>query len=395
MIFPVSLDKLNTDSEYYASKIKNLRVAENLYLSNSIESSPYPVKTNFQITDACNLQCIICPIKRPLKDPHIMSIQVLEKCAKKIFPYSILFSPTDIGEPLLYPWFNKLCLLLKNYDVLMDITTNGVLLNKDNSKQILSIASDIKISYDGFRNETFDGIRCGAKKEVVENKIVELNTIREKMAYLHKPEITVQSTILRRNISEIPDIVKMASAAGADRVKAYHLISYHPETDSEVLVGGDDHYTSILHEAFDLAKSFGISIELAEYSVPLNAVPLKRINCLNPWYQTWIDYDGNIYPCHSHSGLSCGNISNGIASTWNGDQYRRLRNYVMINKPGSICHNCGMQYQQCDNSSLAPYDGENFLSCHASSPIIDDTIRWSARTRLFDIKGRSYNQLKV
>lgn len=368
--------------------MENLRIAEKTYSDKSLESSLSPVKINSQITDACNLNCIICPIKRPLKAPHVMNIEFFETIAHTLFPYSILFSPTDIGEPLMYPWFDKICDLLKKYDVLLDLTSNGTLLDRAISEKILSVAADIKISFDGSKKGTFENIRCGAKKELVEKKLLELISIRQEMAYPQNPEITVQSTVLRRNISEIPDIVNMAYSAGADRVKAYYLISYHPETDGEVLAGKDEEFISYLSEAHDLARSYGMEIELAENSTNLNGLDLKRVNCKNPWYQTWIDYDGNFYPCHSHRGFSCGNIVNGLSSVWNGEYYQQIRNSIINNKFGSICYNCGMQYSQNNNQSFAPYDRENFLSNNASNPKIDDHIRWSARTRLFDLNGR-------
>ncbi|WP_048153021.1 radical SAM protein [Methanolacinia paynteri] len=388
MSFPVYIEKMNVDSRFYQEKMDNLRTAEAAYSNNSLESSLYPVKINAQITDACNLNCIICPIKRPLKNPHVMDIEVFENIAHAVFPYSILFSPTDIGEPLIYPWFDKICNLLKEYDVLLDLTTNGTLLNRDISEKILSVAADIKISFDGFNNVTFEGIRCGAKKGLVERKLLELSSIRQEIAYPQYPEITVQSTILRRNISEIPDIVNLAYSAGADRVKAYYLISYRSETDDEVLAGEDEEYRSYLSEAHDLAKSYSMQIELAEYSTHIRDLDLKRVNCKNPWYQTWIDYNGDLYPCHSHRGFSCGNIGKGFSSVWNGHYYRQLRRSIINNKSGSICHNCGMQYSQSNDQSFAPYDRKNFFSNNASNPKIDDQIRWSARTRLFDLNRR-------
>lgn len=42
-------------------------------------------------------------------------------------------------------WFRHLCTTAKNYDVLADIVTNGMLLDEDNIGSILSIAADVKI----------------------------------------------------------------------------------------------------------------------------------------------------------------------------------------------------------------------------------------------------------
>ena len=151
MVFYLHESQMNTDSKYYQSKMENLHDAESAYLSGKPISSKLPPKLNFQTNYSCNARCKSCPIERPLRENKEMDISVFDRIAEETFPTAILISTTTLGEPLMLPWFGHLCSTARRYDVLADIVTNGMLLDENNINDILSIAADIKISYDSLR----------------------------------------------------------------------------------------------------------------------------------------------------------------------------------------------------------------------------------------------------
>ncbi|WP_400233223.1 hypothetical protein [Methanomethylophilus alvi] len=161
-------------------------------------------------------------------------------------------------------WFRHLCTTAKNYDVLADIVTNGMLLDEDNIGSILSIAADVKISYDSSEEELFNLLRPGCKKSTIDTNLRKLLRQRDISAPQQKPTVTIQSTLMKSNIHQLPEIVSFASDVGADRVKAYYMISYSSDMDCEVLAGEDSLYRHYIEESRELAKETGLVFEASE-----------------------------------------------------------------------------------------------------------------------------------
>ena len=166
-MFYVHESQMNPDSEYYPMKLDNLHQAELSYQSGNEISSPLPPKLNFQTNYSCNARCKSCPIERPLHKKMEMDVELFNRIAEETFPTAVLISTTTLGEPTMLPWFRHLCTTAKNYDVLADIVTNGMLLDEDNIGSILSIAADVKISYDSSEEELFNLLRPGCKKSTI------------------------------------------------------------------------------------------------------------------------------------------------------------------------------------------------------------------------------------
>ena len=385
MVFYLHESQMNTDSKYYQSKMENLHDAESAYLSGKPISSKLPPKLNFQTNYSCNARCKSCPIERPLREKKEMNISVFDRIAEEAFPTAILISTTTLGEPLMLPWFGHLCSTARRYDVLADIVTNGMLLDENNINDILSIAADIKISYDSSDEDMFKNLRPGCKKSVIDNNIAHLMKQRSKTCPPQNPTVTIQSTLMKSNIHQLPAIVKLASDAGADRVKAYYMISYSQQTDSEVLAGNDREYRHFIGEAKELAIEYGLKFEASEESSDGAQTGLRDVRCTTAWHQMWVDYNGFAYPCHSHGGYSLGNTEVGIANLWNNEKYLAIRRTDGKQK-GLPCYLCGMLFER-DGDIPVPYDTDNFHSSHSGNRI-GAGVRWSNRSRLFDSTER-------
>jgi Predicted Fe-S oxidoreductases len=383
MNFYVHKSQMDKDSEYYELKMQNLEDAEKAFKNDSLITSLFPPRINIQSNYSCNAQCTICPIKRPLKGNKNMDISLFGKIAKELFPTTIVASTTTIGEPLLLPWFAYMLKIMDKHSVLADIVTNATLIDDEMINVILNVAADIKISYDGITEKTFNLMRPGCSKQTVEKTLQKFVKQRTILQPKQNPTITMQTTLIKSNIHELPEIVKYAGESGVDRIKAYYAISYNPEIDADVLAGDDSEYTSYIDHSREIAKSVGIEFEAAESSANLNEMYLKRVKCPTPWYQTWIDFDGTIRMCHAHSGYNIGNANKGIIECWNNDNYQKIRAASIENTEGSPCWNCGMLFSQIDDNTVAPYDRSNFISKYSTNRK-EDGIKWSNRTRLFD-----------
>ncbi len=95
-----------------------------------------------EISNICNLQCTFCPVV--LRDKKVMDSPSFEEIIQKVAPYAEEVCLHLMGEPLAHPEFPKILEIAKKYSVLLNLTTNAILLSKyeeliltsDNIRQI-------------------------------------------------------------------------------------------------------------------------------------------------------------------------------------------------------------------------------------------------------------------
>ena len=83
-------------------------------------------KIYIEITNTCNLSCAFCPLtKRPL---DFMSEAAFEHILKNVAPLTHQIYFHVMGEPLLHPNIERFLALCHDYQLKVNITTNGVLI---------------------------------------------------------------------------------------------------------------------------------------------------------------------------------------------------------------------------------------------------------------------------
>lgn len=379
-----SFSLLDKSNPYYEFKKINYLRAKELYFSDKADINCLPIRATVQTTDFCNLSCIMCQIHSQ-KERHTlkqMPVNDFDKIVEKLFPALIEVHPTNIGEPMISPWFGYLCRKTEEYGVLLDITSNGTLMTEENILNILPSLLDIKISFDGIKKETFEKIRKGADFNRLLYNIDNFLKIRK--SFYRKPTITLQVTLFNFNYKELPDIIKFAKDKGIDRVKAYHVFSYSNEIDKVSLVNDLENFEGIRKECAELAKQLGIKIEIAEPPSKNPKQDLQNLvhqKCRLPWTECFIDYDGYVYPCHIHNHIAFGNIfSEDTFKVWNGNYAQLLRNGLINgNFEKLICNNCGNNYIRVNREMSVPYNKDDYLFNKTG----DKNINWGNRCKQF------------
>jgi len=380
-------DKLDPDNEFHQRKLENLENIQRAYARKAAILKIDPARLTLQTTEKCNLACIMCNIRRPNKNLLEMPYRTFEGIKKDILPTLVELHPTNIGEPLCSKWFGKLCRDLGHYGVLLDLTTNGTLLTKERILNILPILADMKISVDSTKKETFESIRKGAIFERVIKNIELAVKLRDHMRCPSAPTISIQMTLMRNNFRDLPEMIELAHRIGVDRVKAFHIFSYSKEMDGQIII--NEEYEEVHRCALSLGKRLGISLEIAE---PFNGFEkstlIERV-CPLLWVETFIDVNGDVYPCHSHGGDKAGSIIDSrFEEIWNSPFYVRLRKKLKRGKPTWHCAGCGMNFKKVDRNQAVPYDIKNF-KCDRTYDT--DRIRWSSRMKQFDIVRKARN----
>jgi len=150
--------------------------------------------------------------------------------------------PSTMGEPLLYPHFGRLLELCLELGLKLNLTTNGTFpgpAGQDNAalwaSRVLQVASDVKISWNGATASTQAAIMIGAPLEMHIAKARSFIAVRNRMNGPDRPTITMQLTFMRRNLAEIPDMVRLAAEIGFDRVKGHQLWAHFEALSGEDL----------------------------------------------------------------------------------------------------------------------------------------------------------------
>ena len=121
--------------------------------------------------------------------------------------------PSTMGEPLLYSHFDELLKLCDSLGLPLNLTTNGTFPGKWGSEDAMGVllrsCRDIKVSY--LASEQFDGWKTNVEKLV---------RVRDKLRENARcATVSLQVTLHKKNLQDVPELVSWASAIGIDRIK--------------------------------------------------------------------------------------------------------------------------------------------------------------------------------
>lgn len=164
----------------------------------------FPNAIMVEITNACNLKCVMCYHKYMKRKIGFMSEELFIKIVNEAKELGIQnMGLYTTGEAFLHPKIFDFIKIAKQNEIeYVYITTNGVLLNEEKIKKIIESGLDsIKFSIDSASKETYEKIRVGAKWEDLIKNITLLRKIRDETN--SKLKIFASFTITHDNYSEL------------------------------------------------------------------------------------------------------------------------------------------------------------------------------------------------
>lgn len=163
------IDKIKTDWQ----RLDNLK---------KYDYAEYPSTLMLELTNACNLKCIMCRNSCMKRKRGFMSKEILVKAlseAKKSSIKKVALYTT--GESLLHPDFIEIAKICNEFGFTTYLTTNGLLLNEKMCRELLSTnLESIKISIDGTNKKEYEQIRIRGKFETLINNLKILYEIRKR-----------------------------------------------------------------------------------------------------------------------------------------------------------------------------------------------------------------------
>lgn len=261
----------------------------------------YPNEVYIEITNKCNLSCIMCPrphLERKIGD---MEYSLFQKCINEISHFnpkpSVLL--TFIGEPLMHKKVLDMVRYSKEKGLNTSLISNGCLLNKEITDALIEMQLDrITFSIDAVTQETYDKIRINSDFNRVHENIDYLIAKKKKLKAKF-PIIQTSMVIQEENQSEYEDFID----TWIDKVDQVYF-----QREFKDLEGGMGRQMSTRDE-FQLDKE-------------------KRKPCYYLWQLMVVYCDGQVTTCPPDD---FGILTMGDATTqslydiWHSEQYNRLR----------------------------------------------------------------------
>jgi MoaA/NifB/PqqE/SkfB family radical SAM enzyme len=347
----------NTDRFLSFLKKLSSRVLS-LEKSPDIDNVAMPAHLTIGTTNKCNLRCQMCVRQHVHLDPSDlidMDFTLFVKIADECFPYLKTVVFTVSGEPLLSNNILEMLELVKKYNIKLEMTSNATLMNNDEIIKILvRTLSVLTVSFDGATKDTYESIRIGAKYDKVLSNITRFNQYRNELSDIQRPKLGFSFVLMRSNIEEFPDFIKLAHTLQADFIGGTHIIIHGSKLKDESLIFHKKLANEKLKEAKEIAGQLGVNLSIPPlYTIERENVVHKNvgdkvktqgiIKCPYLWSHSWIERNGDVVPCciASKNRPVMGNMLNSTFSEiWNGEIYRNMRKGILTGQPFDVCKNC-------------------------------------------------------
>lgn len=168
-------------------------------------------KIYIEPTTACNLKCITCFRNNWDLPEGYMNEETFEAIfsnLKQMDPVPIVYFG-GIGEPLYHRKTLEWIARVKTLGGKVEMITNGLLLTESRIQKLVGAGLDtLWVSIDGATPETYADVRIGSQlPRIIQN----LRTLSRKRGGGHfpKPEIGIAFLAMKRNITDLPDVIRL------------------------------------------------------------------------------------------------------------------------------------------------------------------------------------------
>jgi radical SAM protein with 4Fe4S-binding SPASM domain len=343
-------------------------------------------------TDTCNLRCRMCHVSYMSHESRpALDIELIDRLTPLAGRHFILGAGF---EPMMNRHFSTLIRKLTAIKAKLHMVTNGTLID-DEALEVLADADfrQLTFSFDGIRKETYEHIRRRAKHgQAVERILKTRERFRGRDTFF-----AVNSTMMRRNLDEIDEMVDFWDAAGFDDFRMITMVirQLNPELLRESLYPVREEFFRRLDAAAErvIAENRAIMLHHPYYQesplrqrFPLNVkngevksdrslakkpctprtdfslgqyIPGVGFPCKSPWTHARIKANGDVELCNL---FAVGNLrEKSFEEIWFGGKAEAVR-FFMKTRHEEACPRCDY-YKFCLSSAHQKVnDAESYLS---------------------------------
>lgn len=324
-----------------------------------------PTYVQMEPVGQCNLRCQMCPIQfrqdgPPYGPPAFMSFELFTRILDQLTQLKELHLQ-GLGEPMMHPQFFEMVEYAARKGIQVSTNSNLTLLNARRAERcITSGLYSLHFSLDGATAETYERIRLRAHFDRVIGNLERLLALQRQRG-AHYPRVRLVMVIMRQNLHELPDLVRMAHRWSVEGLFVQHLCHDFGETSlperyvpmrdfvqGETLLNEDpqriEHYFG---EARTLAGELGVNLRLPRTRLRLHPAGTPGPQrCSWPWTGAYISYQGTSMPCcmiSTPDRYALGNLAEQSFETlWNAPAYENFRARLDSDDPPEVCRSCSI-----------------------------------------------------
>jgi MoaA/NifB/PqqE/SkfB family radical SAM enzyme len=216
-------------------------VALRLAMSNGRAYVLPPPALDISTNDLCGLECNMCGNRATRRDPHTMAPDDVQRLIAEAAAWGIRrVALTGAGEPFRDPKMLEHIRHANDLGHLVTITTNGFPISAKIATELAERVVSVSVSIHGATDATHDAIvgvpKAGENAWRAVRRMVHARDARAGS----KLSVNVSTVIQRRNLAEIPALVRRARDEGVSGINIQPVNLQHGSFRGDAIVRRDD-----------------------------------------------------------------------------------------------------------------------------------------------------------
>ncbi|MCU1393837.1 MAG: hypothetical protein JWM34_2265 [Ilumatobacteraceae bacterium] len=306
-----------------------------------------PICLTWELTYACNLQCVHCLSSSGQRDPRELTTAEAKQVLDELRDLQVFYINIGGGEPMVRRDFFELLEYSISQGIGVKFSTNGAFIDFDKAQRLAAMDYlDIQISLDGTDAVTNDAVRGEGSYDMARRAMDNLQA-----AGFGPFKISV--VVTRHNVDQLDEFKALADSYGA-QLRVTRLRPSGRGADS----WHDLHPTNAQQrQIYDWLLAHGENVLTGDSFFHLNALgeePLPGLNmCGAGRVVCLIDPIGDVYACPFviHDEFKAGSVRDegGFAKVW-----KQSDLFLELREPQSAgaCSSCG-SYDACQGGCMA------------------------------------------
>lgn len=258
----------------------------------------FPLEVSVELTNFCNLACIMCPVPNLKRSRGFMDGSIFMKVVNEVSKEDgFIFLPQGFGESLLHDEWDKMMGIAAKEGIRpLVILTNGNLFNDDIIRVLVDYADAVIVTIDGATAKTYESIRRKGNFEKITGNIMHFIDIRGRWEF---PRLVIRIIRMKETEGEI----ELFRAMWKERLKGTDLIQ---------------------------VAEFNDWAERVNYRGVNKREDRLRHPCRMLWKNLTIYHNGDVSPCcyDAEGEMIVGNVlRNTLKEIWKGEALKSFRMY--------------------------------------------------------------------
>jgi radical SAM protein with 4Fe4S-binding SPASM domain len=304
-----------------------------------------PVALMIEVTNHCQLSCVICAREyrwgQEMDKGH-MDLEQFKRLIDDNHVYLDRIGLTGLGETLLYPQLVEAVEYIRsrNRGLSIFISTNAY---QANAPDIVSKVADqidtLQVSLDGI-DSVFEDIRKKSHYDQFMHNLEEMAGLAEQT----RMTVKFNMVVFEDNYRQMVEVVKLAERMGVREIffNTFNLVANDVDMSAYDLYQSPE-FRGEFERTLDTANESGIYIGYNDLDAPKGFR-----HCDYPWDNFYITWDGYSVPCCAKpfpKEKQFGNVfTDGLMPVLNSEDYQQFRHLSRDNITPDFCERCHKIY---------------------------------------------------